>query len=177
MKVVHKLAEIGGGLQHGKGAKGVTCDANVTREIATLAKLNGLPGVVELLSWSEGHFDAHLFFPAFQHSLLRYLTLRHDKALPAVGGKIDFLPPAAWQLLNGFSHVHSRMVIPGPSRPRTFLSTSRQHRRPLAASMLLLQISERQPAWMCLPARLTVTQRSLGTATRHTSIAPPNSSS
>ena len=121
VKVVHKLAEIGGGLQHGTGAKGVMGDANVAREIAILANLNGSPGVVELLSWSEGHFDAHLVFPAFQHSLLRYLTLQHKKALSAVGGKIEFLPPAAKRLLNGPCHVHSRKVIHGDLKPGNIL--------------------------------------------------------
>ena len=117
VKVVHKLAEIGDGLQPGTDAKDVICDANVAREIAILAKLNGSPGVVELLSWSEGHFDAHLVFPVFQHSLLSYLTLQHN----AVGDKIDFLPPAAKQLLNGLCHVHSGMIIHGDLKPGNIL--------------------------------------------------------
>ena len=65
VKVLTKLAEIEGARQCGAGPGDVICDANVAREIAILTQFIGTPGVIELLSWSEGHFDVHLVFPMF----------------------------------------------------------------------------------------------------------------
>ena len=43
----------------------VACDDTVAREIRILTELADTPGVVELLSWTEGLFDVHLAFAIY----------------------------------------------------------------------------------------------------------------
>ena len=51
----------------------VELDAYVAQEVSILTTLAGSPGVVQLLSWTEGLFDVHLVFPMLPLSLYDYI--------------------------------------------------------------------------------------------------------
>ena len=58
----------------------------VRREIEVLTELAGCPGIVELLSWTKGLFDAHLVFPLFPEDLHTYIR----RGALKIGGSGNF---------------------------------------------------------------------------------------
>ena len=87
----------------------VELDAYVAQEVSILTTLFGSPGVVQLLSWTEGLFDVHLVFPMFPWSLHDYI--RRGGLKLGLKGKQDMMPGMCKQLLLALSHVHALNIV------------------------------------------------------------------
>ena len=68
----------------------VECDAVVAQEISILTLLAEVPGIVRLLSWSEGLFDVHMAFQMYPSSLHDLIQRGALKLVP--GGTPDLMP-------------------------------------------------------------------------------------
>ena len=97
----------------------VECDQYVAQEINILTLLAGSPGVVKLLSWSEGLFDVHLAFPIYPRSLHDYI--QHGCLKLGLGGKPDIMPGMCKQLLEALSHVHGLKIVHRDLKPADIL--------------------------------------------------------
>ena len=97
----------------------VECDETVAQEVSLLTLLAGSPGVVQLLSWSEGLFDLHLAFPMFPRSLHDYIHLGSLNL--GLTGKPDMMPGMCTQLLQALSHVHERKIVHRDIKPANIL--------------------------------------------------------
>ena len=99
--------------------KAVECDRYVAIEIEILTLLAGSPGVVQLLSWTEGLFDVHLAFPMYPCSLHDYIGRGRLKI--GSSRKPDMMPSICKQLLVALSHVHELKIIHRDLKPSNML--------------------------------------------------------
>ena len=97
----------------------VACDDTVAREIRILTELADTPGVVELLSWTEGLFDVHLAFAIYTCSLHRYLKQGGLRRPPS--GIDDWMPCFCKQLLEALSQVHRKRIVHRDSKTANML--------------------------------------------------------
>ena len=89
------------------------------REIALLTMVAGSPGIVELLSWSEGLFDVHLAFRVYTEDLQRYTQRGALKVVEP--GRSDELPSICKQLLTGLSRLHELQILHRDVKPLNML--------------------------------------------------------
>ena len=92
-------------------------------EIKVLTELADCPGIVELLSWTEGLFDAHLVFPLFPEDLHTYI--RRGALKIGGSGNFDKLPGICKQLLIGLSHMHNLRILHRDLKPLNMLVNDR----------------------------------------------------
>ena len=87
--------------------------------MSLLTLLAGSPGVVQLLSWSEGLFDVHLAFPMHPCSLHEYIYRGCLKL--GLAGTPDIMPGMCKQLLQALSHVHGLKIVHRDLKPANIL--------------------------------------------------------
>ena len=93
----------------------VVNDKLVANEIEILTSLAGSPGVVQLLSWSEGIFDVHLVFHKFPGSLHDYIY-HGDR-----GSRVANIRSICKQFLVALKHVHAKRIIHRDLKPGNVL--------------------------------------------------------
>ena len=72
---------------------------------------------MELLSWNEDYFDAHLVFPVYPYCLMGYINTLKS----ANGDDHPQIQTIARQLLHGLDAMHRAMVIHGDLKPGNIL--------------------------------------------------------
>ena len=97
----------------------VECDGYVAQEVDILTLLADAPGVVQLLSWTEGLFDVHLAFHMYPCSLHDYI----ERGALRLGsnGEPDMMPGICTQLLLGLDHVHGLRIVHRDLKPSNIL--------------------------------------------------------
>ena len=89
------------------------------REIALLTMVAGSPGIIELLSWTEGLFDVHLALPVYTEDLHHYTQRGALKVVEL--GRPDELPSICKQLLTGLSRLHELQILHRDVKPLNML--------------------------------------------------------
>jgi len=97
----------------------VECDGYVAQEVDILTLLADAPGVVQLLSWTEGLFDVHLAFHMYPCSLHDYIQRGALKL--GSKGKPDMMPGICKQLLLALDHVHGLNIVHRDLKPANIL--------------------------------------------------------
>ena len=98
---------------------GLATHDSVRREIDVLTKLAGSPGIVELLSWTEGLFDVHLVFPFYTWDLYNYIRVGEFKIVQP--SAVDKMPSICKQLLIGLSRLHELQILHRDLKPLNML--------------------------------------------------------
>ena len=93
----------------------VQCDSDVAQEVNILTLLADVPGVVRLLSWSEGLFDVHMAFQMYPSSLHDFIQRGALKLVPE--GTPDLMPGICTQLLWALDHVHGLKIVHRDLKP------------------------------------------------------------
>ena len=89
------------------------------REIDLLTMVAGSPGIIELLSWTEGLFDVHLAFPLYTEDLHSYTRRGALKVVQP--GRSDEMPSICKQLLSGLSRLHELQILHRDVKPLNML--------------------------------------------------------
>ena len=97
----------------------VEFDGYVAQEINILTLLADAPGIVQLLSWTEGLFDVHLAFPIYTCCLHDFIQ-RGDLKLVSKG-QPDIMPGICKQLLLALHHVHGLKIVHRDLKPANIL--------------------------------------------------------
>ena len=113
VKVLSKMKDTG------KDEAGLATHDSVRREIDVLTKLAGSPGIVELLSWTEGLFDVHLVFPCYTWDLYNYIRVGEFKIVQP--SAVDKMPSICKQLLIGLSRLHELQILHRDLKPLNML--------------------------------------------------------
>ena len=79
----------------------------------------GSPGIIDLLSWTEGLFDVHLVFPCYTWDLYNYIRVGEFKIVQP--SAVDKMPSICKQLLIGLSRLHELQILHRDLKPLNML--------------------------------------------------------
>jgi serine/threonine protein kinase len=97
----------------------VQCDSDVGQEVNFLTTLADVPGVVRLLSWSEGLFDVHMVFRMHPSSL--HDVIQRGALTLVSKSQQDIMPGICKQLLLALDHVHTLKIVHTDIKPANIL--------------------------------------------------------